>query len=234
MERTYRNVSYLFIAVLLVAVAGFWKSYFGLLPGAGGWPVVIHGHALVLLLWFGVLIAQPLLIRAKRLAEHRLLGRLSYGLVPLVLLSMLVATRSQFVRFIGQLSEHQNIADLFIPLSQTLLFAALYGLAMVYRRQPPAHLRYIVASSLIFLSPALGRVPDLWTGVLFSWTSLFISFLVPDLVLLGLLLYDWRNGKNPRPYLVSLGLLLASHLGWLLLPDTVAWQTVARQIVRFF
>ena len=61
MQRTYRNVGYLFIAVLLVAVAGFWKSYFGLLPGAGGWPVVIHGHALVLLFWFGVLIAQPLL-----------------------------------------------------------------------------------------------------------------------------------------------------------------------------
>ena len=222
------------MALLLVVLAGFWKTYFGLFPGLGGWSAVVNVHAVVMLTWFGMLIAQPVLIRARRFAAHRMLGRLSYGLVPLVVLSMLGASRSQFVRFVGKVPDHQNLADLFIPLSQTLLFAALYGLAMVYRRQPPAHLRYIVAGSLIFLSPALGRVPDLWTGVMFSWTTLFISFLVPDLVLLGLFLYDWRNGKNLRPYLVSLGLLLVSHIGWLLLPDTAAWQTVARSIANFF
>ena len=231
MERTYRNVSYLFVALLLVVLAGFWKTYFGLFPAVGHWAGVIHFHAIMLLLWFGMLIAQPLLIRAKRFSLHRTLGRISYGLVPLVLVSMWLASRSQYVRFVGQVPEHQNRADLFIPLSQLLLFGILYVLAMVYRRQPAWHLRYIVASSVVFLSPALGRVPDLWTGVMFSWMSLFISFLVPDLVLLGLLVLDFRANKNPRPYLISLGLLLVSHLGWLLLPDSAMWQATARGIV---
>ena len=230
----YRNVSYLFVAVLVVALLGFWRSYFGLMPGFGEWSVVVHFHVVVLLAWFGMLIAQPLLIRAKRFAAHRMLGRLSYGLVPLVVLSMLGASRNQFVRFAGQVSEHQNIADLFIPLSQTLLFGVLYSLAMVYRQQPGAHMRYIVASSLVFLSPALGRVPTLWNGVSFSWTSVLISFLVPDLVLLGLLLHDLKTGRNLRPYVVSLGLLLASHIGWLLLPNLALWQTTAKVLLRFF
>ena len=234
MERAYRHLNYLFISILLVVLAGFWKTYFGLFPGLGAWPVVIHWHAVVLLAWFGVLITQPMLIRAKRFGAHRVLGRLSYGLVPVVMVSMLGASRNQFVRFAGHVPDHQNRADLFIPLSQTLLFGLLYGLAMVYRRQTPAHLRYIVASSLVFLSPALGRLPALWGGVSFSGTSILVSFLVPDFVLLSLVLFDGRNGKNPRPYLVSLGLLLVSHLGWLLLPDTPTWQLVAGKLSTFF
>jgi len=87
MERAYRNISLLFTSVLLVVLAGFWKTYFGLFPGLGAWSVVIHFHAVVLLAWFGMLIAQPLLIQTKRFAAHRTLGRVSYGLVPLVLVS---------------------------------------------------------------------------------------------------------------------------------------------------
>jgi hypothetical protein len=232
MEHAYRNISYLFVAVLLIIFVGFYKTYFGLIPNVSHWAGVIHFHAVVLLLWFGMLIAQPLLIRAKQFRLHRTLGRVSYGLVPIVLVSMWLASRSQFVRFVGQIPDHQNLADLFIPLSQMLLFGILYVLAMVYRRQIPAHLRFVVASSVVFLSPSLGRVP--WDGVMFSWTSIFISFMIPDLVLLALLLFDVKNGKNPRPYLISLALLLASHVGWLLLPDSAMWQTTAQEIVRFF
>lgn len=46
MERTYRNVSLLFISVLLVVLAGFWKTYFGLIPDVGAWPVVVHFQAM--------------------------------------------------------------------------------------------------------------------------------------------------------------------------------------------
>lgn len=232
MERAYRNVSYSFVGILLVALLGFWKSHFGLYPGFGEWPVVVHFHALVLLLWLGMLIVQPVLIRTRQFAAHRWLGRVSFGLVPLVVLSMLAVSRNQFVRFVGLVPERQNLADLFIPLSQTLLFG--YGLAMVYRRQPGAHMRYVVASSFVFLSPALGRVPALWNGVPFSWTSVLISFLVPDIVLLWLLLLDGRNRKNIRPYLVSLALLLASHIGWLFLPGSSVWQLTASELVRLF
>ncbi len=230
----YRNICYLFVAVLLVVLAGFWKTYFGLIPDLSGWPVVVHFHAVMLLLWFGVLIAQPLLIRAKRFRLHRQLGRVSYLLAPVVVGSMLLVSQNQFVRFAGQVPARRNLADLFVPLTQTLLFATLYGLAMAYRQQVAAHLRYIVASSLVFLSPALGRIPALWAAVSFSWTSVLVSFLIPDLVLLGLLWLDLRNGRNPRPYLVSLALLLVSHLGWYFLPDSAAWQAVAARLVAFF
>ncbi len=236
MERSYKHIGLLFWTVLLVVALGFWKTYFGLFPGFVGVPISWHFHAAMLLLWFAMLIAQPVLIRARRFAMHRLLGRLSFGLVPLVVLSMLVVTRGQFVRFAGVVSARQNLADLFIPLTQTLLFAAFYGLAMAHRRQPKVHLRYVVASSLVFLSPALGRLPALWSGASFSTDSIIVSFLVPDVVLLALIGFDLRGGqdKHSRPYVVSLALLLVSHLGWYFLPDRAAWQAVAQGLVQAF
>ena len=174
MERAYKHIGLLFWVVLLVALLGFWKSYFGLFPGFVGVPTVWHFHAAMLLLWLSMLIGQPVLIRAKRFATHRMLGRVSFGLVPLVVLSMLVVTRGQFERFAGLVSARQNLADLFIPLTQTLLFATLYGLAMVYRRQPNVHLRYVITRSLVFLSPALGRLPALWSGASFSTNSVIV------------------------------------------------------------
>jgi hypothetical protein len=44
-----------------------------------------HVHAIMLSLWILVLIIQPILIRKKKLAVHRLIGKFTYVLFPLMI-----------------------------------------------------------------------------------------------------------------------------------------------------
>ena len=46
MEKVYKNSHYLFIAVLLMAVAGFRKTYFGLVPTFTSVSGLMHFHDL--------------------------------------------------------------------------------------------------------------------------------------------------------------------------------------------
>ena len=59
MEKVYKNSHYLFIAVLLMAIVGFWKTYFGKIPTFSGVSGLMHFHAVMVLAWLGILIAQP-------------------------------------------------------------------------------------------------------------------------------------------------------------------------------
>lgn len=64
---------------------GFFPSYFSKLFS----PMnsVIHLHAIFMCLWMAIAIVQPFLIRAKKTRLHRTLGKLSYIILPLVLVT---------------------------------------------------------------------------------------------------------------------------------------------------
>ncbi|SFF38736.1 hypothetical protein SAMN05216167_1613 [Spirosoma endophyticum] len=87
MEKLYRTSSYLFIAVMLMVFVGFYKTYFGLFPHFDGITLALHIHAVTILAWMSILIIQPFLIRGKKLELHRLIGKISYVVMPLVVLS---------------------------------------------------------------------------------------------------------------------------------------------------
>jgi hypothetical protein len=78
----FRYAGYYFAGVLALAVLAFAKSYV-VQPTSFGEPYT-HVHAALMVAWFGILIAQPFLIRRERRAAHRLLGRISFVLVARV------------------------------------------------------------------------------------------------------------------------------------------------------
>jgi hypothetical protein len=65
----------------LLAIAAFWKPYFSH-PASVTEPY-LHAHVFFVGLWMAALIAQPLLIRARRLDLHRAIGRASFALATL-------------------------------------------------------------------------------------------------------------------------------------------------------
>jgi len=81
-----------FAGLLVIALIAFWPTYLSQVTSAGAFT---HFHALTATIWILLLIAQPVAIRARRLPLHRTLGRMSYGVAPLVVLGMvLVAHRN--------------------------------------------------------------------------------------------------------------------------------------------
>ena len=86
-----RNSVYFFVVLALIAVAGFWPSYFSRIHEETEFRVHLHGAAMST--WLLMLIGQSYLIRSDRGALHRLVGTVSYLLVPLIVFSALTLHR---------------------------------------------------------------------------------------------------------------------------------------------
>ena len=78
----YKNAVFYFLALLVILVGGFWRSYFSQLGGEITLAQYFHGISM--LLWVLLLITQAWLIRTNRRPIHRLSGRASFVLAPLV------------------------------------------------------------------------------------------------------------------------------------------------------
>jgi hypothetical protein len=183
-----RHLRALVVTVATVAALGaigFHASYFRHFPAFAGIGWQVHFHLLTVLAWLGMLVGQGWLAATKRLALHRKLGRLSLLLVPLVLVGFGLVTSY------GQL-RHKNPALLGAAFLDGALFSTLYALAIVHRRSPALHSRYMMLTPLSFLNPTLGRA-----------VSPAFSVPLELMVFLGLFVSARRNGTPSRPYLVA-------------------------------
>ncbi|GAB3942205.1 hypothetical protein GCM10028805_06460 [Spirosoma harenae] len=231
MERSYKHVSYLFVAMLAIIIAGFYKNYFGKFPVFAGLSYVHHTHTMLLLLWFAMLIIQPILIYQKRLDLHRFIGKASYVLVPMIVWSMLAVMRRQYLRNLPKMPEARNLASLYLPVSALIPFVTLYVLAIIYRKTPALHMLYMIASAIALLGPAIGRInfgfADFKLAVLFA-------FALGDVFLVGLLIYEFVKVKNYRPYLLSLLICMLFYDAFPWVPNSAGWQWIAQGFVRLF
>ena len=231
MERSYNIIVYFFVIIFVIIFVGFFKSYFGLVPDFKGVDMTMHFHGILLTAWFALLILQPILIRTGHYYVHRLLGKCSYLLVPLIIYSMLLIIKHMYLREgTTTMTEKERLADLFLPISQMIAFAVLYVLAMVNKKKTSLHLRYIIACSLVLLAPGLERIPIYWFSQPEQQSTLF-AFLVTDLIFVTLVFYDRKNKRNYKPYMVALSILLIAHVSFLLIPMSGLWQLCAQKIV---
>ena len=215
---------YYFAALTAVAIAAFWPRY--LSRPMGDSDAYTHLHALAMTAWCGLLIAQPFLIRAGRRPLHRVLGTLSYGLVPFLLAVSLLLAHSRF-RVMDEATFAVDASFLYLPISAVFLFGVSYGLAVVYRRQPALHARFMVGTALTLIDPIVGRVmgfylppfdsPQVYQAITFGGT---------DVVLVGLLLRDRRELR--WAFGVMLGVFVPVHLVYFALAHGDGWRAFAQ------
>lgn len=86
MEEGYKNISFFFAAIASIVFIGFFWSYFSFNPFFNNILTVIHIYVILMTTWFIFLIIQPLLIRKNLMKFHRIIGKVSYVLVPLIIL----------------------------------------------------------------------------------------------------------------------------------------------------
>ena len=89
--------SWLYLAgLLLLALIGFWKSYFlKIFDPSIDFEGYFHFHAFMALSWIGVLIIQPFLIRKNNWKLHRRTGRAGHIIMVLFYLSVILLTHHQ-------------------------------------------------------------------------------------------------------------------------------------------
>jgi hypothetical protein len=233
----YYNLGYWFLLLIVLVFVGFYTSYFSVFfqPTA----TIIHIHFTLMALWIAMLIAQPFLIKFKRRSVHKMLGKISYGLVPLVLLSgFLMVRRSYYlliedlrqkaVQGLNQLNHNQILqqaaayeAIAFFYLSW---FALFYSLAIINRRKSAIHARFMLATALPLLGPTVDRIVFFNFKLPGYMPYELPSFLIIDTILAILLWHDYKNKRPTKTLWVCLIIYLIGQVLYFIVPHTVWWQ----------
>ncbi len=216
MEKEYRNIGYPFIFLLFLVIFGFFKTYFGLFPHFNEHTTaIVHFHVFFLVLWIILLIIQPILIRQNKYATHRLIGRFTYFLVPLIILSFIGMMNKQITE-----TSYKNIPaildGIYLPLTDTFLFSTFYLLAIINKRNSAFHMRYMIMTGLVFIDASLIRSLAIWFHVDFFYAAL-VSISFVDLILVALIFFDKLKGRAYKPFLISLILFAIAQTGIIIL-----------------
>jgi hypothetical protein len=234
METGYKNVSLLFIVILGIVVLCFFKTYFGLFPNFNHVTLIQHIHGLLFTTWFVLLVVQPVLIRYGKYKAHRIIGRFTYVLVPCIIISIHFIAREAYLNSVAAHEPQQTaLADMYFPTYQIFDFFVLYLLAIINKHRTPYHMRYMIATSLAIAGAGLRRVFTHIMG-LEGAEAVLLGFLIPDLLLGGLIVYDKIKGNNSIAYVIAFIILTISHYSYYFIPNSALWQSVCGYFVRFF
>lgn len=219
----YDRVSLLSLAILVVLTWGFYRTYIQFFPAFDGFQPVHHFHGVILLLWIALLIVQPWLMSRKKHQLHKMVGKISFVLAPLVMLSIFLVSR---VTYYGNLQTLPTSADavaiISLSIPAAVVFGILYALAVANRRRTYYHMRYMVGTGILMIGPGLGRILTANFGLPIN-LGVTITLVAVAFVALLFLVLDIVKKQNYVPNLIVTGLLILQSLLWEL-RYTAFWQ----------
>lgn len=211
-RRALRHPWPVFAAALVLAVAGFWPSFFAILHET---PLPHHIHGWSATLWMALPLLQYALMRTGRRALHRRLGYASLVLAAVVVASGL---------YVVQMMAYANLSSfrlldvkfVWLDLTGMALFTVYVASATLAARDRDIrlHVSALVASALIPLEAALERlfVNLLPTLVPNFSASLYVSLVFLEAVCAIFILVEWRTGRVRWPMPVLLAYYLIMHV----------------------
>lgn len=231
----HRGAVWFFACFAIAMLAAFWPSYYSRLSTLPSYH--FHAHGVVLTAWVGLLVAQALLIRTGNRARHRTLGRLSFVLAPLV-----VAATVHFAHFQIQVVRQLDSLSLYfltLVLGALAVFVVLFGLAMLFRRHPARHARFMLCTLFPFFPPVTDRLIAAHAPAIAEFVPRidgspilpFVGFALADLILVALCLWDWRANRRVDVFPLALIVLVLYHVAVFTFHELPAWAAFGRWFV---
>ncbi|MCH6235726.1 hypothetical protein [Cognataquiflexum rubidum] len=241
------TVWFLFLLIPFIAI-GFWPGYWSKLFEDIGLTSIMHIHNALMMAWVAMSLAQPLLILKKKVQWHRLLGKTSYVLMPLVLISLYFLMQERYLRRLARMIERvasgeiqmtseqiysAAAASLDLGLVYSLLLAGLYALAIIYRKRILYHATFMFGAILTALGPSVDRIifqiysPE---GLVMNYIASYATLTFTILLFGALAWYQKRKGYSSGPALIT----MCAYIGGVLLIEfgskTWAWQVVVESL----
>jgi hypothetical protein len=183
------------VVSLTAVFVGFARTYF--LAGIFRAPLpnlFIHIHGAVFTVWIVLFVSQIGLVTARRLAQHRRIGVLGFGLAVVMIVLGALAASDRLARHFGEPGNEkpQDVRAFYaVPMGDMLMFAAFVCLGYRHRSSPAAHKRLMLFATFALLDAGFDRWPffDLYPLPLVN----LICF-VP--LVLATMAWDWwSSGK---------------------------------------
>jgi hypothetical protein len=144
---------------------------------------------------------------------------MSYVLMPAIVLSAVAMVDKEYREHLADgMRLGPALEAEFLSISQLLLFAIFYCLAVVRikRRDVPAHMRYMICIALVLLPAGLARTLGYWFDVRQSLSQTY-CLMVIDLCLIGLVWFDRSRHLAARPFMQALAAYLVIEVAWVAL-----------------
>ncbi|UKT62981.1 hypothetical protein [Pedobacter mucosus] len=221
MEKRYKLLILFFSLIALISLAGFVRSYFSFFPNFSRFNIIIHLHFLAFICWFALIIIQPILIMKKRFKLHRQLGRVSYFLAPILVITIALLIKDKIDRDIV-ISKSEAAITAFIGLMDIVSFSTCYVIAMVFKNDVRWHIAFIIGASLIVLNPGMARLLNHFNAEY----GLIAAVITPFFVSISILVFEKSKFKRPilkSPYLLFLSLWTLEILLLIIVPQTTYW-----------
>jgi len=239
---------YVTMACLFVAIAfgGFFGTYWlQIARGTFNGSAMLHLHGLLFSLWTLFFLSQALLIANGRVRSHRSWGLLGISLATAMLFTGLaVAILGLHERLDAGFGEPAR-AFTIVPVTGILTFAGFVIAAIVNRRRPQWHKRFMLVGTVALLQAAVARFfflaatgggPGMRPGFgppMPIERTMIAGFLV-DLLIVAAIVHDWRSDRRIHPaYWWGLGAMLAVQLLRPVIGHTQAWYGFTDFLLTF-
>ncbi|MFZ1288558.1 MAG: hypothetical protein WAR79_00590 [Melioribacteraceae bacterium] len=236
----FPHINWWLLLLLPLIFFGFYPSYFAKLFSS--LPDIIHLHAFFMLLWITIAITQPFLIKKNKLKIHRIVGKISYIIMPVVFVTGYLVVRHAYYSNI--VSETEKIAVVFsspdiiaitdiakentaIGLLYLFWLVLFYILAVINRKKIINHATYMFAAILTLLGPTIDRIlfqVYQYFGIDYNFFAENAVFLLIDLLLIALLLFQWMRGTSLKAVIISLLVYVTGQFVYHTLPKTEIWK----------
>jgi hypothetical protein len=221
----YINISLLMIVATLI---GFWPTYFQpLLQSTRSYSIILHLHVITMFVWLLLFLTQAYLAAAGNIQRHLKLGELSiWFAIWIVVLSLLVGLFGLLGRTApDELARGRHV--LIEGVSNGILFAVFFALAIRYRRKPKIHRPLMVVTAAATLGPAIGRMDHLndVLRIIIWFSPIWLS-----------MLHEWRRGRTSVRwiYLVGAAVLLSRFGLARLIENSDPWIVLSQAIINLF
>lgn len=225
----YQRSYFFFLGFFFLALLAFWGTYYSRIGAET--DSYAHAHGLSMTLWLLLLIGQAWLIRSGFYKVHRVVGKASFLLVPFILLSTVLFVHHQIGG--GRPLGLGHFYFLSLVLMGLVAFAVLYALAMWNRKEPTVHARYMIATLFTMVTPVTDRLIYGHFRPVVQWVPFLefgpvvpvAGFVLADLLLIALVIWDWRGGQKLGAFAIALCILIFYHISVLTFYDMGWWQS---------
>jgi len=221
-------------AVLLIVVVqvGFYKTYIQFFPRFEGFRYVQHFHGAMMMGWLILLLVQPILIRTGKFELHRLVGRLSYVLAPLVLVSMYLISQFRYNGILESSGQVAAVAHLALNFPNIIFFAVLYLLAILYKHRTDLHMRFMFSTVFVLVGPGLARALIAYMQYSLADAVMVVRIITP-LITGAITVLDSVRTKRVSPFAVVFAFMVLHTILWEA-RETPFWQSIGSILAQMF
>lgn len=226
----FNKFGYYAVGLLVVAVLGFWPTYFSkFFDGTVDFSFYYHFHFMMAASWIVLLIVQPVLIRKKKLAIHKQVGKLSFIILPLFFISVILLKHYNLG---GEVTDGLG-AGLWLQLKDLVIIGVMFTIAMVNKKSMQIHARAMIATGIVFIEPTLGRFiiltvlpePDFFLG-------LGITVAIMYALIISLIILERKQSSGRWVFPLLLALFMVFHTLIFFEISFPLWDSIAAWFVQ--